>query len=194
MTRWPKAISITKTSANTIATNLLTAWIARFEASETITTDQGSQFESIIFETFAQLIGARRIRTTAYHPQSNRMIERWHRSLKTAIRCHTTPDWTEILPLVLLGLRTSFKDDIKTSAAEMVYGTTLRLPGEYFILGEQIQYPQLFINKLREYMQTVRVKPTQHYTTKRAFVHQTLNVCTYVFVRVDKPRRLRESS
>ncbi|KMQ86146.1 pol polyprotein [Lasius niger] len=188
-TRWPEAIPIVETSANTIATNLLNTWIARFGAPETITTDRGSQFESIIFETLAQMIGARRIRTTAYHPQSNGMIERWHRSLKTAIKCHTTPEWTEILPLVLLGLRTSYKDDIGTSAAEMVYGTTLRLPGEYFIPGEQIQYPQLFANKLREYMQTIRPKPTQHHTTKKAFIHQALNNCTHVFVRVDRPRR-----
>ncbi|KAK2577094.1 hypothetical protein KPH14_001013 [Odynerus spinipes] len=56
------------------------------------------------------------------------MIERWHRSLKTSIMCHDDRNWVEALPIVLLGLRTSIKDDIKASAAELTYGTTLRLP------------------------------------------------------------------
>lgn len=38
-------------------------------------------------------------------------------------------------------------------------------------------------------MQTIRAKPTQHHTTKKAFIHQALNNCTHVFVRVDRPRR-----
>ncbi|GFY40653.1 hypothetical protein TNIN_24571 [Trichonephila inaurata madagascariensis] len=35
---------------------------------------------------------------------SNGMVERLHRTLKQAIRCHDTK-WTESLPVVLLGLR-----------------------------------------------------------------------------------------
>ena len=36
------------------------------------------------------------------------------------------------LPLVLLGIRTALKDDLHCSTAELVYGTTLCLPGEFF--------------------------------------------------------------
>ena len=35
-------------------------------------------------------------------------------------------------PLVLLGIRTALKEDVGATAAEMVYGTTIRLPGEFF--------------------------------------------------------------
>lgn len=52
--------------------------------------------------------------------------------------------------MVLLGLKNSFKEDIKTSAAEMVYGTTLRIPGEYFTFEEPIRCPQMFVQKLRD--------------------------------------------
>lgn len=41
--------------------------------------------------------------------------------------------WTESLPVVLLGIHTALKDDIHCSAAELVYGTTVRLPGEFFL-------------------------------------------------------------
>lgn len=135
-TRWPEAVPIADTSANTIATAFFTTWIARFGSPAVITTDRGSQFESLVFEALTKLIGSRQIHTTAYHPQANGMIEGWHRSLKTAIKCHETQNWIEALPVVLLGLRTSYKEYIKASTAEMVYDTTLKLPGEYFAAEE----------------------------------------------------------
>ncbi|KMQ84458.1 gag-pol protein [Lasius niger] len=126
----------------------------------------------------------------AYHPQSNGMVERWHRSLKTALRCHatTTREWTEALLTVLLGLRTSFKEDIKASAAELVLGTTLRIPGEYFASEETIGYPQVFVEKFREYMKSIRPVPTAHHTRTKPFIHRDLDDSTHVFVRVDKSR------
>ena len=79
------------------------------------------------------LLGSKRIRTTAYHPIANGLIERLHLQLKAALKAHHNPArWTEILPMVLLGIRTAVKEDIGCSTAELVYGTTLRLPGEFF--------------------------------------------------------------
>ena len=43
-----------------------------------------------------------------------------------------TTHWTKVLPLILLGICTTFKQDFHCTAAELVYGTTLRLPGEFF--------------------------------------------------------------
>ncbi|KMQ86215.1 gag-pol polyprotein [Lasius niger] len=187
-TRWPEAAPIADTSADTIATVFFTTWVARFGAPALITTDRGSQFESLIFEALTKLIGSRRIRTTAYHPQSNGMIERWHPSLKTAIKCQETKNWIEALPVVLLGLRTSYKEDIKASTAEMVYGTTLKLPGEYFAAEEPTGCPQMFTEKFREYMRATIAVPTAHHIKKKPFIHKELESSTHVFVRVDRSR------
>jgi len=191
-TRWPEATPIADTSADTVTDAFFNTWIARFGAPYMITTDRGAQFESAIFEAMVKLIGSRRIRTTAYHPQANGMIERWHRSLKAAIMCHGTTDWTNVLPMVLLGLRNSYKDDIKTSAAEMVYGKTLQVPGEYFAAEEPTGCPDMFLQKLRERMRRVGPKPTAHHIKQKAFVHKELEDCTHVFVRVDRATRSLE--
>ena len=67
------------------------------------------------------------------------MIERFHRSLKCALRARTAgSDWVSHLPLVMLGLRTSPKDDSGFSPAEAVYGTNLSLPGEFI---EHSEFP-----------------------------------------------------
>lgn len=51
-------------------------WVSRFGSPETITTDQGSQFESSLFQGLLKFMGCKRVRTTPYHPASNGMIER----------------------------------------------------------------------------------------------------------------------
>ncbi|XP_052871615.1 uncharacterized protein LOC128277216, partial [Anopheles cruzii] len=43
------------------------------------------------------------------------MIERWHRTLKAAILCNDTTNWTDHLPIILLGMRTAVKDDVTHS-------------------------------------------------------------------------------
>ncbi|XP_069796568.1 uncharacterized protein [Narcine bancroftii] len=62
--------------------------------------------------------------TTAYHPQSNGLVERFHNYLKAS--------HDQVLPWVLLGIRTAPKEDLQASAVEIVYGTPLSLSGEFF--------------------------------------------------------------
>lgn len=188
-TRWPEAVPLKDIAANTVVDAFFSSWVSRFGAPASITSDRGSQFESVLFDALSKLIGSARIRTTAYHPASNGMIERWHRSFKAAVMCQEASDWIEVLPTVLLGLRTSFKEDIKTSAAELVYGTTLRLPGEFFIDEEMSPDPQVFVEKFREQMRRVRSAPSAHHSKRKVFAHKTLYTCTHVFVRVDAVKK-----
>lgn len=71
--------------ANTICCAFVDDWVARFGSPETLTTDQGSQFESQLFRSLLKLTGCNRIRTTAYHPAASGLVERWYRCLKAAI-------------------------------------------------------------------------------------------------------------
>ncbi|GFU86072.1 retrovirus-related Pol polyprotein from transposon 412 [Trichonephila clavipes] len=52
-----------------------------------------------------------RIHSTSYHPQANGIIERLHRHLKGALKAHNHIQWTELLPIVLLGMRSALKSD-----------------------------------------------------------------------------------
>jgi len=184
--KWPEATSIPDCTVDTIITAFFNKWISRYGTPATITTDRGAQFESALFETLIKLIGSRRIRITAYHPQSNRIIEGWHRLLKEAIKCHQTQNWAEVLLMALLGLRTSYKENIQASAAELVYGITL--PGEYFTFEDPIGCPQTFVEKLRERMRQVRGLTTAHLIKHKTFIHKDLEDATHVFVRVDRLR------
>jgi cleavage and polyadenylation specificity factor subunit 1 len=91
--------------------------MSRFGCPETITTDQGSQFESQLFHSLAKLFGIQLSRTTPYHPAANGLVERFHRTLKAAIMCHADQHWTEAFLLVLVSIRTSFKADLQATVA-----------------------------------------------------------------------------
>ena len=88
----------------------------------TIVTNCGHQFKSELWHTLMSLLGSMRACTTVYHLQTNSMIERFHRQLKAALKAQPNPhSWMDTLSLVLLGIRTSLKEDISVTAAEMVY-------------------------------------------------------------------------
>jgi hypothetical protein len=71
--------------------------------------------------------------TTTYHPQANGLMERNHRDLKAALKCRlNSPNWIDELPWVLLGLRTAPKEDLHSLSAELVYGSPLTVPVDFF--------------------------------------------------------------
>ena len=184
-TRWPEAVPLVDMSANTVARAFISTWIARFGVPSNITTDRGRQFESLLSLLWTQLmrlLGTTRIRTTAYHPCANGLVERFHRQLKASLRTHITPNWTDSLPMVLLGIRTSLKSDIGTSSAELVYGTTLRIPGEFFntSLDSSVVDPSNFVVQLKDVLQKLRaVSPcTQQ---RKTFIHDDLATASHVF-------------
>jgi len=104
-------------TAETVARALLSGWLTRYGCPQTITTDQVWQFESQLFHVLANVCGVHLSRTTAFHPAANGLVERMNPTLKAAIMCRAQERWTEAFPLVLLGMRTAFKEDLQASVA-----------------------------------------------------------------------------
>ena len=152
--RWPEAFPMVDITAESVARTFVSGF-ARFGVPATITTERGRQFESQLWRILTKLLGCQHLRTTAHHLIANGMVERFHRQLKASLRAKTTDiRWTESLPLILLSIRTSIKEDLQASVAELLYGTTLRLPGEFFEKGStnEDNDPVPFLVHLREAM------------------------------------------
>ena len=194
-TRWPLAVPIKDTSTETVARTFFDRWVSNFGTPAVVTTDRGSQFTSSLYKELTRLLGTTHIKTTAYHAMANGIVERFHRQLKASLRAYENNiQWTEILPLVLLGIRTAPKEDLKGSSAELVYGTTLRLPGEFIdenALDLSLD-PATYTNRLRMHMR--RLKATNPRPNQRTVrLQKELSTCTHVFVRDDSVRRPLQS-
>jgi len=75
-------------------------------------------------------LGMKHVKTMAYYPQANGLVERFHCQLKEALRERGSSDeWIEHLPWVLLGLRAAPKEEAGVSSAEVALGACLALPG-----------------------------------------------------------------
>lgn len=71
----------------------------------------------------------------------------------------------------------------------MLYGQTLRLPGELFDNIPSKPKPNNesdFVSKFRKQMRKLKPTTTAHHTNKTSFTHKALKDCTHVFVRIDK--------
>ncbi|BHF71785.1 hypothetical protein SprV_0401484500 [Sparganum proliferum] len=194
-TRWPEAIPLPNVQAETIVKAFVSHWVAIFGAPSMITTDRGAQFESTLFQTLLNFLGCTRIRTKAYHPAANGMVERFHRQLKTALRAAEDPEnWSDNVPVALLGIRAALKSDLDCSAAELVFGTTLRLPGEMVTPTSRgaEETPENFVHRLRQFMRSLSPVPPRAPSTE-PHVEKGLANCTHVFFRCDRVRKPLES-
>lgn len=188
-TRWPEAIPLTNITAHTVADSLISNWISRFGIPKRITTDQGRQFESELFNKINETLGVQHLRTTAYNPKANGIIERWHRSLKSSIKAKFTDNWMNELPMVMLGLRSTIKEDLNASPAELTYGKSLCLPGQFFNEAKVQTNDIDFIKKFKHTMSQIRPTETAHHDKPSIFIHPKLKAAKYVFIRMDDHKK-----
>lgn len=170
----------------------MSGWVTRFGVPSTITTDRGRQFESQLRTHLTQLLGCKHLRTTAYNPISNGIVERFHRQFKASLRAWTIDNhWREALPLTLLSIRTALKGDLQCSSAKLLYGATLQLPGEFFHKGPEDTNvdPTSFVARLRDIMRELMATPVRTHPQRNVHVDRELSTCTHLFIRNDSVRK-----
>ena len=183
--RWPEVTPLESISTESCVRAFISTWISRFGVPATLTSDRGTQFTSSVWAGVCSTLGISPSTTTSFHPQSNGMIERFHRTLKNALRARlASSEWYRHLPMVLLGLRTTPRDDTALSASEAVYGAPLTVPGEF--LGSPELPPPTYLRKIEEAISGFAVPPPHHVPVSPPNqLPLALQTCKFVFIRED---------
>ncbi|MCP4195357.1 MAG: transposase family protein, partial [Planctomycetaceae bacterium] len=128
-TKWADAFPMKDTTAKAVANVIFERWICVHGPMRVLQSDQGPQFESRLFAQFNKRMGIVKVRSTAYHPQTNGLVERQNRTLIAMLRVYLSryqDDWDEKLHIVLFAYRTAVHCTTKETPYRAVYGAEAR--------------------------------------------------------------------
>jgi transposase InsO family protein len=80
--RYTEAIPIHRQDAATVARALVTEIFSRLGCPQALSSDKGSNFVSELFQEMCKLLNIRRINSTAFNPQMQGKVEKFHLGLK----------------------------------------------------------------------------------------------------------------
>ena len=133
LTKWPEVFATPDQTSLTIARLLVEHVVCRHGVPVELLSDRGKAFLSKLMHEVYQLMGIQKTNTTAYHPQTDGLVERFNRTL-TDMLAKTVEaqghDWDERLPYVLFAYRASLQESTKESPLFLLYGRDPRLPTE----------------------------------------------------------------
>ena len=130
MTKWPEVFPVADQSSATIARLLVEEIISRHGVPAQILSDRRKAFLSGLMKELEILMGYKKVNTTAYHPQTDGLVEKYNRTL-TAMLAKTTNkevEWDQQLPYVLFAYRASQQMSTRESPFYLLYGRDPRLP------------------------------------------------------------------
>ncbi len=142
-TRYPAAYPLRSITTKSVL-KALTNFMSTFGIPKVIQSDQGSNFMSKQFSKALRQLRVDHNISSAYHPQSQGVLERFHQTLKSLLRSYCVEldaDWEEGLPWMLLAIREVIQESLGFSPNELVFGHVVRGPTAVLAEGWRMSKP-----------------------------------------------------
>ena len=143
LTKWPEVFATSDQTALTIARLLVEHIISRHGVPTELLSDRGPSFMSHLLQEVCAMMGVKQVNTTAYHPQTDGLVERFNRILTDMLSKTVEKggrDWDVRLPYVLFAYRSSPQESSRESPFFLLYGRDpvcqLLLPLLHHCLGQ----------------------------------------------------------
>ena len=127
-TSWPEAYPLPDHKASTVAKCMI-EYFSRFGLVNECLHDLGSEFTSELFQVFLDYFGIDQLKCTVMHPQTNGIVESFHRCLKDMLKGFVdqySDDWDEASPFLLFAYHEVPLATYGYSPFELVYGRHVR--------------------------------------------------------------------
>ena len=137
LTKWPMVFPMPDQKSERIATLLVEEVVPFFGVPEALLSDRGTNLLSHLMLDLCELLGVKKLNTTAYHPQCNGMIKRFNRTLKSLLRKHAArfgTDWDKYLSGVLWAYRNTPYESTGEKPSFLLFGIDCRGPTEAALL------------------------------------------------------------
>lgn len=124
-TKFVEGVPVRNQEAATLAQVIVEKICAVFGTTLRLLSDRGSAFESGVFAEMCKLLSIEKVRTTAYEPRTNVLIERYHRTMNQMIGkmvAENHRNWHEILPIVAAAYRASVHESTGYSPNYLIFG------------------------------------------------------------------------
>ena len=124
-TRYVMTMAMENQTAKTVAKHFVYEVLLKYGAPENVLTDQGRNFLSSLISEICVQFNIKQIRTTAYHPQTDGLVERFNRTMvdMLATFVHNNPEkWDEYLPFITLAYNSSIHTSTKYSPFYLLFG------------------------------------------------------------------------
>ena len=131
LTKWPEVFATVDQTSPTIARLLVEEIISRHGVPSELLSDRGMAFLSRLMLDVYQLMGTTKTNTTTYHPQTDGLVEHFHRTLTDMLAKSVVKggkDWDKHLPYILFAYRSSVQNSTGESPFYLLYGRDPRLP------------------------------------------------------------------
>ncbi len=100
-------------------------WVCRFGVPEKIISDRDPRFQSSFWQSLMSALGSRVALSTSYHPQTDGLTERYHRSVEQILRCYCSSQqssWCTLLSQCEFALNSNVQDSHQLVPFEIVFG------------------------------------------------------------------------
>ncbi|CAF3068175.1 unnamed protein product [Rotaria socialis] len=169
-TKWPIAKATQNLKHEMVAQFVYEEIVFKFGCPVEILTDRGNNFTTTMLNSYYTLISIKHILTSAYHPRSNGVIERFNRlfggMLAKYVGDNDINKWDEYIDRALFACRVRQHHATGKTPFYMVYGVEAKLPGDELIP---------IINDDEDNNITCRVQQLGQLVQQRDTVHQRLN-------------------
>ena len=133
LTKWVEAFPLKDQKAETVARVMVEEVICRHGAPERLLSDRGSNFLSGLITEVCRLLQMKKVNTSGYHPQTDGLVERFHRTLISMLSRYVEKharDWDRYLPYMLYAYRVAAQESTRESPFFLLYGRDARQPIE----------------------------------------------------------------
>ena len=156
-TKYVEIYPMPNQEAYSVAQVLTREFFSRFGVPNFLHSDQGTQFESQLFQEICQLLDIKKTRTTPFRPQSDGQSERNIKTLVKMIAIVTKEqeNWDEHLPFLSMAYRSTPHQTLGISPNFMMFGREISMPIDVMLSStndepvNHVEYVQRLKRKLQ---------------------------------------------